>query len=264
MAEDDPRRGEPIVALLIDYENVADVPLKDIFRVAAVEGRVAIRRIYGNAPLIAKYQDAIRDLAFEPVSILRSNRSGKNATDIYLTIDAIDLLHRGIVDTFVLATSDSDFARLARRIREGGRRVVGAGNQDRVGEALVQSCDQFVRLPLSKGEKVQDATEPKEVNVPGADVMTTKDLVQLAFDSAIDETGSTNGGKLHATIQRLDPAFDYKSLGHKSFRDFLENGSGLPLIVDPDPPMMVTMRDEPAPKKKVPAKKARRKRTSSR
>lgn len=216
--EDETLQGparERLVALLVDLENVAGMDLQWMFQVAASEGRVVVRRAYGNGELIKKMKAELQDLAFDSVSLFSVTRAGKNAADIYLTIDAMDLLHQGIVSVFVLATADTDFARLARRLREGGNRVVGVGTEQ-AGAALVQSCDRFEAPSAAKAQR-----RPARHGHGASDKLG--DLVMAAFDSVVSEDGSVGGSKLLQAVQRLDPGFDYKRLGFSSFGAFLKS-----------------------------------------
>jgi uncharacterized protein (TIGR00288 family) len=207
---------ERLVALLVDLENVAGLGLRNIFSAAASEGRVVVRRAYGNADLIAKSKAELQDLAFDSQALFSTTRAGKNSADIFLTIDAMDLLHGDVVDVFVLATADTDFARLARRLREGGKRVVGVGTEQ-AGAALVQSCDRF------ETPKPPKPTRHRGGGASKAGDEKLAELVQTAFESVVSEDGSVGGSKLLQALQRLDPGFDYKRLGFSSFGAFLKS-----------------------------------------
>lgn len=212
---------ERLVALLVDLENVAGIPLPFIFQTAASEGRVVVRRAYGNGELIRKMKDELQDLAFDSQALFSTTRAGKNSADIFLTIEAMDLLHQDVVDTFVLATGDTDFARLARRCREGGKRVVGIG-AEHSGSALVQSCDRWESPP--KQPKQRAPRSPHRPAAPGKlDDEKLNDLMTTAFDSVVGEDGSVGGSKLLQAAQRLDPGFDYKRLGFSSFAALLKS-----------------------------------------
>lgn len=213
---------ERLVALLVDLENVAGIDLQWIFQTAASEGRVVVRRAYGNGELIRKMKDELQDLAFDSHALFSTTRAGKNSADIFLTIDAMDLLHNSIVDVFVLATADTDFARLARRMREGGKRVIGVGSEH-AGSALVQSCDRWESPPKqpkhrSRGAARSTASSSRET----ADDRLT-DTLLTAFESVVGEDGSVGGSKLLQAVQRLDPGFDYKRLGFSSFNALLKS-----------------------------------------
>lgn len=209
---------ERLVALLVDLENVAGIDMNFIFQAAASEGRVVVRRAYGNSEIIRKFKEELQDLAFDSQALFSTTRAGKNSADIFLAIDAMDLLHEGIVDTFVLATADTDFARLARRLREGGKRVVGVGSEH-AGSALVQSCDRF-ETPAAQPKP---ARHKQPSGAAGGPARKLGDLVMTAFENVVGEDGAVGGSKLLQAIQRLDPGFDYKRLGFSSFSAFLRS-----------------------------------------
>lgn len=219
---------ERLVALLVDLENVAGIDLRFIFQTAASEGRVVVRRAYGNGELIRKMKDELQDLAFDSHALFSTTRAGKNSADIFLAIDAMDLLHMSVVDTFVLATADTDFARLARRLREGGKRVVGVGSEH-AGSALVQSCDRWEsppKEPKQRAHRAQRGARSAASTASGrSDEVDEKltDLMYTAFESVVGEDGSVGGSKLLQAVQRLDPGFDYKRLGFSSFAKLLQS-----------------------------------------
>ncbi|MCA1814666.1 MAG: NYN domain-containing protein [Halobacteriales archaeon] len=221
--------SERLVALLVDLENVAGLDLKAIFQTATSEGRVVVRRAYGNADLLGKKRVELQDLAFDSQALFNTTRAGKNSADIFLTIDAMDLLHQDVVHVFVLATADTDFARLARRLRENGKRVVGVG-AEHAGAALVQSCDRF-ESPSALHKRSRPRAGKAKAESKEDDIA---DTVMTAFDSVVGEDGSVGGSKLLQAIQRLDPGFDYKRMGHGSFTNFLKS-LDLDLELDTDP-----------------------------
>jgi uncharacterized protein (TIGR00288 family) len=215
--EDGRPEKERLVALLVDLENVAGIDLSFIFQTAASEGRVVVRRAYGNGELIRKMKDELQDLAFDSHALFSTTRQGKNSADIFLTIEAMDLLHQDTVETFVLATADTDFARLARRLREGGKRVIGVGSEH-AGSALVQSCDRWETPP-----KEPKPGRGKARSGGGTSREKLTDLFMTAFDSVVSEDGSVGGSKLLQAVQRLDPSFDYKRAGFSSFGALLKS-----------------------------------------
>ena len=217
---------EKLVALLVDLENVAGIGLRPIFTIAASEGRVVVRRAYGNSKIIERFRAELQDLAFDSQALFSTTRAGKNSSDIFLAIDAMDLLHTGPVAVFVLATGDTDFARLARRLREGGKRVVGVG-PEHAGDALVQSCDRWETPTLSKPKplprKRRRGPAPEVPEESQKQLAQMDELVETAFESVVSEDGTVGGSKLHQALQRLDPKFDYKRLGFSSFGAFLKS-----------------------------------------
>jgi hypothetical protein len=132
------------LAVLIDAENARPTALNFVMAEAHRRGRVLTRRAYGNwrRPALATWDDAIRDCAFRKVP-LDACAGGKNAADIALAIDAMDLLHDGLHDGFCIVSSDSDYAPLARRLRESSCKVFGFG-EDKAPQAWRRACDDFI------------------------------------------------------------------------------------------------------------------------
>lgn len=216
------------VAILLDFENAKDADLQRILGEAARWGRVTVRRAYADWTRFGSHAAALREAGFEEIhQSATAGRGSKNATDIHLVVDAMDLLYTRPVDTFVLVTADSDFAKLARRLREGGKRVVGLGARGRVGRALVQSCDEYVyydAAPERKEKEREKEEEKREAPAPRAgDRRDLENVVRAGLDAAMDETGRAYGGRLHETIRRLRPDFNYRDYGFSSFRRTIES-----------------------------------------
>ncbi|HEX2022221.1 MAG TPA: NYN domain-containing protein [Candidatus Thermoplasmatota archaeon] len=232
-------RSDASVAILIDYENARDVSLQRVLAEAAAFGRVIVRRAYADWTRHAKAQNALREAGFEELHQFTSGSGTKNATDIHLTVDAMDILYTRPVDVFMLVTADSDFAKLARRLREGGKRVIGMGSKKRVGRALVQSCDQFIyydqapapaspAAPMPETAYAEEAraaaAEPKPRGGKGGGAITEKHRIVLeAMPAAMDDEGRVYGGPLHESIRRIRPDFSYRDFGFSSFSRFIES-----------------------------------------
>ncbi|MEA3202211.1 MAG: hypothetical protein QOE90_3639 [Thermoplasmata archaeon] len=231
--------NEPSVAILMDFENARDVNLNRVLTEAAAFGRVIVRRAYADWTRHAKAQNGLREAGFEEVHQFTTGSGTKNATDIMLTVDAMDILYTRPVDVFMLVTADSDFAKLARRLREGGKRVVGMGSKKRVGRALVQSCDQFIyydqapapppaaTLPeAAYAEEARAAATTKTAQPPakGSTKLTEGHRIVLeAMPAAADDEGRVYGGPLHESIRRIRPDFSYRDFGFSSFLRFIES-----------------------------------------
>ena len=131
------------LALLIDADNVRAAFLPIIIREASALGTVTVKRVYGHFASTAMnaWQPLVHEYALTPIHIPPA-ATGKNATDMKLAIEAMDLLHRGQIEGFCIASSDSDFTTLASRIREDGVSVYGFGEQ-KASTAYVRSCDRF-------------------------------------------------------------------------------------------------------------------------
>lgn len=219
---------EPSVAILMDFENARDADLHRILAEAAAFGRVIVRRAYADWTRYAHARDELREAGFEEIHQFSSGHHSKNATDINLTVDAMDILYTRPVDVFLLVTADSDFAKLARRLREGGKRVVGVGAKARVGRALVQSCDQYIYYDTD-ARVVQVPREPGEhpdkdrVGKERVEITDLHRIVLEAMPAAADDNGRVYGGPLAQSIRRIRPDFTYQDHGHNSFLRCIES-----------------------------------------
>ncbi|MBW3581742.1 MAG: NYN domain-containing protein [Euryarchaeota archaeon] len=233
----DADRDDRNVAILMDFENTKDANLQKILSHAAAYGQVIIRRAYADWTRHMNAQNRLRESGFEAVHQFTTGSGTKNATDINLTVECMDLLWSRPVDVFVLVTADSDFAKLAMRLREGGKQVIGIGAKARVGRALVQACDSYLYYsegPEGKGrergrsrERKGKEPKPKETAQPAAKkaaVLTDKHKVVLnSLEAAADEEGYVYGSPLHRSIKRLYPDFSYRDYGHGTFRAYIDS-----------------------------------------
>ena len=228
------------LAVLVDADNVAPASAPLVFKEIATFGDATVRRIYGDFSSSnvsnAWTKKVLNNHALVPHHQL-ANTKGKNSSDIALVIDAMDLLHSGRVDGFVLVSSDSDFTRLASRIREQGLDVIGIG-EEKTPESLRKACKRFVFLENLK--KAQEASEndakkdapkgkespPKETAQSSTSVLQehppTKvvPLVREAMRTVEEEwvTVSIIGSHLH----NADPDFDPRTYGCAKLTDLIE------------------------------------------
>ncbi|MFQ5875730.1 MAG: NYN domain-containing protein [Dehalococcoidia bacterium] len=139
--------SEAQIAVLIDYENVGGLDsIQSLFDQLSDIGRVIVKRAYADWSVAGKKRDQLLELGIEAVHHFRSAGSAKNSSDICLVIDAVDLLYRSPVDTFVIVSSDSDFVPLTSKLQAAGKTVIGAGRRDVVSRTLVRSCDKYIYL----------------------------------------------------------------------------------------------------------------------
>lgn len=227
------------IAVLIDYENVGPGAIQWILDQISDSGRVIVKRAYGHWSSNSVQLAQLLELGIEPVQLFRTTRGGKNSSDMRLVIDAIELLYQSPVDTFVIVSSDSDFVPLTRKLRSAGKTVIGAGRQAAVSRALVTSCDRY--FYLSDGMP----GNPSPRTVYGEPVKGNT-LLLRAVRATMDEQGKTLGTKVHQTMQRLDPAFDFRALGHATFSRYLETSSEVS-VTRPQGPgdIIVELFDQP-------------------
>ncbi|MGR3491861.1 MAG: NYN domain-containing protein [Shimia sp.] len=196
-------RDRPLLAVLIDADNVPAKYAEPILREVGAIGEPALRRVYGDwtSGRLSNWSGKIRELGL--VAHQESaNTVGKNASDIGLVIDAMDILHARRFDGFVLVSSDSDFTALANRLREDGLTVIGIGEK-KAPEALRNVCNRFIFIENIAGEA------PKS-----ADTATPTQMILEAMDRLGDTDDWYNLGRVGQTIQEQYPDFDTRSFGH--------------------------------------------------
>jgi uncharacterized LabA/DUF88 family protein len=214
------RAGIPILAVLIDADNSSPQWAEAIFEEIAALGEASVRRIYGDfsRPALKGWNDRLAGLALVPHHS-PANTVGKNASDIALVIDAMDLLHTGRFDGFVLISSDSDFTRLASRIREHGLDVYGIGQQ-KTPEAFRKACKRFIfvenLLPASAEPKADREPAPKKQ--PPTDAAT---LIEHAMRTIGGEDEWYSLGQIGQFITAAKPDFDTRSYGSSKLSDLV-------------------------------------------
>lgn len=192
---DEPAAPRARLALLIDADNIRSDFLPVIFRETSALGTVTIKRVYGHfaSSTMNAWQPLLHRHALTPVHIPPAV-TGKNATDMKLAIEAMDLLHRGQLEGFCIASSDSDFTTLASRIREDGVAVYGFGEQ-KASEAFVSSCDRFFYCDILLQEERK----------AGAPAAPTKARIPLDDIYAAIEDASGRGRMVKSRIGGADP-----------------------------------------------------------
>lgn len=201
------------IAVLIDYENVGLNSIQWLFDQISDFGRVIVKRAYADWSAASNKGDQLLELGIEPIHLFHTGGSGKNASDIRLAIDAIDLLYQSPVDTLVIVSSDSDFAPLVSKLRAAGKTIIGAGWRATASRTLVISCDRY--FFLDQGSKSQ----PQE---RASQTLRTDSLLLRAVKATMDDQGKVVGSRLHQTMLRLDPSFDFRALGYSTFTRYLE------------------------------------------
>lgn len=216
------------LAVLIDADNVSATYLEEMMGEIATLGRSSVRRAYGDwtKPQSASWKNVLLPHSIQPIQQF-AYTTGKNATDASLIIDAMDLMYTGRFDGFCLVSSDSDYTRLAQRLREQGIIVYGFG-KNHTPKAFVQACDRFIYLEMLE-------LSEKDNNVDfydSADLVFTSDnhlkpidvaiaLVKQAIDSTADEQGWANIAPVKNYILKVEPDFDSRLFNYNKFSDFL-------------------------------------------
>ena len=205
--------GARRVAMLIDGDNAqpSATIIKRVLNAAQERGEATVRRVYGNwsSGNMSGWSDLIRSFAMRPVHQV-STATGKNAADMALAIDAMDLMLGGSVDGFCIVSSDSDYTGLAIRIREQGMFAIGAGRRD-TPQSFVKACDDFMFTDNAPKPKSQPKSKPAAPK-PQPD----RPKWALTIAKAIDENKKADGwAHLSAVANRLrELKFDWKKHGH--------------------------------------------------
>ena len=200
------------IAVLIDFENVGLNTIQGLFDALSDMGRIIIKRAYADWSHVKTPREQLFELGIEPIHIYKSTKGGKNSSDIRLTIDATELLFQSTVDTFVIVSSDTDFVPLVNKLRSAGKVVIGAGRKETTSGNLVRSCDKYFFL-----DQANFGAPPQIPEISPID-----ELLLRGFRASADENGQVVGSKLHSTIQRMDPSFDYRTYGYTTFVKLLQ------------------------------------------
>ena len=210
--------GRPKIALLIDAENNSHEVIPLIMKELEAYGSVACRRAYGNftLPSLKKWPKVLEACAIQPVLQMTS---GKNSSDAAFIIDAMDMLHSGRYDAFALATSDGDFSRLATRLKDDCKIVVGIGSKKITAKALVSACTSFVfveTLMAMESKKLGRKKKPAVLSVAETEVMEEKFHAAVIESGASGEDGWAPLSRIRELVRKRDPSFDYRALGFSS------------------------------------------------
>ena len=265
------------LAILIDADNISPKYVKVILDEAATFGVAACKRIYGDWSdvRLKSWKDALLNNSIIPIQQY-SYTTGKNATDSAMIIDAMDLLYGGNLDGFCIVSSDSDFTRLAARLREAGKLVIGMGESKALGP-FVKACDQFkyLDLILDHGEAddtapVAPAAEAAARANAGDDTAINRDSIGRIIHGLIDEmddgTGWVRTSRVGDQLIKRYPDFDVRNFGSKSLNKFLASLPELEveerILANGNPIQFVRVKPVPKPVKKPTARRPAAKRTT--
>ncbi|MBL0405910.1 NYN domain-containing protein [Microvirga aerilata] len=216
------------LAVLIDADNASAKIARKLFEEIAKIGEASVRRIYGDfsSLRLKPWADILAQHAIIPQQQF-ANTTGKNASDIALVIDAMDLLHTGRFDGFCLVSSDSDFTRLASRIREQGTDVYGFGEQ-KTPESFRQACRRFIYtenllLPEvpSLGTKAAEPLQPPSAAIP---------LLRTALSQVESEEGWVKLGTLGQRLLSIATDFDPRTYGYPKLSELVRKTGAFDLI----------------------------------
>lgn len=225
---DEKRIDDRKLAFLVDGDNASAAYVEEMLAEASKYGSVIIRRVYGNWTVngqVNSWKLKLKEYALIPYQQFPniSNRHiTKNTTDIALIIDAMDILHDGIVNGFVIVSSDSDYTSLAIRIREHGIFVMGIGKKD-THDSFRRACDVFVSTEnLGKDEEDNKGISENSGSREKKQAKDAIDLLCRAFEYAVNDDGMALNGDIGAALRRLDPAFDTRTYGESSLLSLIE------------------------------------------
>lgn len=216
------RAGIPLLAVLIDADNSSPKWAEAIFDEIAALGEASVRRIYGDfsKPQMNGWQSILPTLALVPHH-QPANTVGKNSSDIALVIDAMDLLHSGRFDGFVLISSDSDFTRLASRIREQGLDVYGIGQQ-KTPEAFRKACKRFIFVENLLAEPEPDTRDAPRREAPSK----ARPMLVAAMHARDEDQEWVPLGLLGQTILASHPDFDSRTYGCAKLSELVQKAGG--------------------------------------
>jgi hypothetical protein len=210
------------IAMLIDGDNAQPSLIGNMLAEVSKYGLVIIRRIYGDwtTANMNGWKDTLQTYAIQPIQQFRYT-IGKNATDSAMIIDAMDVLYEGGIDGFCLVSSDSDYTRLATRIREKGFFVMGIGKKN-TPRAFVNACDVFVFAEnlVAEATAAKKPVGTKRSNgsaavAPEPPPSEPLPLLMRAFDLAVQDDGWAFLGVMGSHIRQMDPSFDPRTFGYK-------------------------------------------------
>jgi uncharacterized LabA/DUF88 family protein len=226
------------LAVLIDADNAPAAIVEGLFEEIAKYGVASVKRIYGDwtGPQLGGWKKVLLDHSIQPIQQFAYTK-GKNATDSSLIIDAMDLLYTRRFDGFCLVSSDSDFTRLASRLREEGLTVIGFG-EEKTPRPFVAACDKFIYIELlreeviaaASAEQTLDAPAQSDVAKPAAAETPKRPKAPIGFiakilDDIADEDGWVHLGALGTNITKLRPEFDPRTYGYKKLSDLIKGYS---------------------------------------
>ena len=213
------------LAVLIDGDNIPSAYVKEMMEEIAKYGNPTIKRIYGDwtRPFLAKWKNLLLENAITPVQQY-SYTTGKNATDSAMIIDAMDILYSKKVDGFCIVSSDSDFTRLATRLREAGMKVYGFGEK-KTPDPFIVACDKFIYIEILENRaKETTTTTEKTGRKKQVDKITPKviKLISSTISDLADDDGWAFLGDVGSLLQKKQPNFDSRNYGFEKLTPMID------------------------------------------
>ena len=221
------------LAVLIDADNVPYANVKEMFEEIAKYGTPTFKRIYADwtKPTVSGWKNVLLENAITPIQQY-SYSTGKNASDSALIIDAMDILYTGKVDGFCIVSSDSDFTRLATRLREAGMKVIGIGEKKTL-TPFITACDKFIYIEILKKSNTNTQLEPGSKQVSKSTKSQSNAISKIdpkiinLFADSIEDLEDENGwaflGDLGNLILKKKPDFDPRNYGFPKMLSFIKS-----------------------------------------
>jgi len=216
------------LAVLIDGDNIPSAYVKEMMEEIAKYGNPTIKRIYGDwtKPTLSKWKNLLLENAITPIQQYGYTQ-GKNATDSAMIIDAMDILYGEKVNGFCLVSSDSDFTRLATRLREAGMKVIGMGEK-KTPEPFIVACDKFIYIEILKNESKENensVTPSKSQKKNDVDKITPKviRLISTTISDLADDDGWAFLGDVGSLLQKKQPNFDSRNYGFEKLTPLINS-----------------------------------------
>lgn len=234
-----PDRYEHILAVFIDYENLAlgfeKGRGKDRFEIHLVldrlveKGKIVVKRAYADWSRFAGQKAALHEAAVELIEIPKRSQTGKNSADIRLAVDAMDLCHsKAHVDSFVIISGDSDFSPLVSKLKENGKHVIGLGMKESTSRLLSDNCDEFIfyedlERPVGRRGGISDSVPKKK-----------REAFELLLDALLalkrENKEILYSSMVKDTMKRKRPAFDESYHGYRTFSELLQDAEKTGLV----------------------------------
>ncbi|NJW52559.1 NYN domain-containing protein [Salinimicrobium oceani] len=212
------------LAVLIDGDNIPSAYVKEMMEEIAKYGNPTIKRIYGDwtKPHLAKWKAVLLENAVTPIQQYGYTQ-GKNATDSAMIIDAMDILYSEKVDGFCLVSSDSDFTRLATRLREAGMNVIGIGEK-KTPDPFIVACDRFIYIEILKNQS-KESDKEKETKKSDYDKITNRviKLIASTISDVADDDGWAFLGDVGSLLQKKQPNFDSRNYGFQKLTPMINS-----------------------------------------
>lgn len=210
-------------AVLIDADNVSDKYIKPLLDEISNDGVITYKRIYGDwtRPALSSWKQVLLNYSITPIQQYNYTQ-GKNSTDSAMIIDAMDILHSGSVDGFAIVSSDSDFTRLAARLRESGMYVVGMGEK-KTPNPFIAACNRFVYLENLGQTQQADAPKQDEGEAAVSVKVIRNTIATIIDEISDDDDGWANLSEVGNILLKRYPSFDVRSYGFTKLTPFIKS-----------------------------------------